>query len=163
MPEARVFQLNVSPGGVPKRAVAHARLGELGLSGDSVDHPKIHGGPDRAVCLYSLERILALQEEGHEVFPGALGENITTVGLDFADLRPGDRLEMGEALLEVASYTTPCSTIAAFLSGKPERIHHAKHPGWSRVYARVLRGGRLAAGTPVSRLPPLHARLPETR
>lgn len=161
MAEARIFQLSASPGGVPKRALPHAHAGELGLVGDSVNHPKVHGGPDRAVCLYSLERILALQAEGHEVFPGALGENITTVGLDFADLRPGDRLAMGEVLLEVTRYTTPCSTIAHFLSGRFDRIHQDKHPGWSRVYARVLRGGRLAPGMPIARMLRVNARLPE--
>lgn len=160
MPEARVFQLSVSPGGVPKRAVAHAHVGELGLSSDAVNHPKIHGGPDRAVCLYSLERILSLQEEGHAVFPGALGENITTVGVDFGDLLPGDRLQVGDALLEVTRYTTPCSTIAHFLGGRPDRIHQDRHPGWSRVYARVLKSARVAPGAPIARLPRAQTRLP---
>ncbi|HWH08656.1 MAG TPA: MOSC domain-containing protein, partial [Candidatus Thermoplasmatota archaeon] len=79
----RIFQLNVSPGGVPKRAVPEAVLGPLGLEGDKVRHPRIHGGPERALCLYALERILALQAEGGTLFPGALGENVTLVGLDW--------------------------------------------------------------------------------
>lgn len=161
MPDARVFQLNAGPGGVPKRAVAHAHVGTLGLTGDAVRHPKIHGGPERAVCLYSLENILALQQEGHPVFPGALGENITTLGVDFADLRPGDRLRVGDALLEVTRYTTPCATIAPFLGGQPDRVHHDKRPGWSRVYAKVLRAGRLAPGSPIAREPSAQTRLPD--
>ena len=39
--------------------------------------PIFHGGPERALCLFSLERILELQAEGHPIFPGAAGENIT--------------------------------------------------------------------------------------
>jgi MOSC domain-containing protein YiiM len=58
----RVVQVNTSPGGVPKRAVAGALVGPLGLEGDAVKHTKIHGGPERAVCLWALETILALQE-----------------------------------------------------------------------------------------------------
>lgn len=149
---ARVFQLNVSPGGVPKRAVAAAELGPLGLAGDAVDHPRIHGGPDRAVCLYSLERILALQEEGHPVFPGALGENVTVVGLDWGTVVPGTRWAVGDAEIEVTKYTTPCNTTGPFVSGDLKRFHQDHSPGWSRVYARVLRPGRVAPGNAVSPL-----------
>lgn len=153
MPEARVFQLNVSPGGVPKRAVPRAALTPLGLDGDAVRHPGVHGGPDRALCLYALERILALQEEGHPVLPGSLGENVTTVGLDFEALQPGDRLALGpDALVEVVSYTTPCRTIAgSFYDRAYGRVSHKTHPGWSRVYARVLLGGTLEPGQPIRR------------
>lgn len=146
MSEGRVFQVNVSPGGVPKRAVSAAVLTELGLMGDAVRHTKIHGGPDRAVCLYALERILALQEEGGTLFPGALGENVTVVGLDWDRVVPGARLEVGEALLEVTSYTTPCSTTSPYTCGDKRRFHQEHRPGWSRVYARVLRGGSIAPG-----------------
>lgn len=145
---ARIFQLNVSPGGVPKTAVAHAELGELGLAGDAVDHPRIHGGPARALCLYSLERILALQDEGATVFPGALGENVTLVGLDWDRIVPGVRLALGDALVEVTKYTTPCATTSPFVCGDKKRFHQDHSPGWSRVYAKVLQGGRLEPGMP---------------
>ena len=153
MPDPRIHQLNVSPGGVPKRPVPRARLTPLGLEGDAVRHADIHGGPDRALCLYALERIEALRAEGHPVFPGSLGENVTTVGVDFDALEPGDRLALGpEALVEVVSYTTPCRTIAgSFHDRAYGRIHHRTHPGWSRVYARVLAGGPLEPGMPIRR------------
>ena len=150
--KARVFQVNVSPGGVPKRAVASAHLGPLGLEGDAVDHPRIHGGPERAVCLYGLERILALQEEGHPVFPGALGENLTIVGLDWDLVVPGTRWSVGEAEIEVTKYTTPCKTTAPFVSGDLKRFHQDHSPGWSRVYARVVQPGRVVAGDAVRSL-----------
>lgn len=134
---------------MPKRSVAEARLGELGLDGDAVKHTRIHGGPDRAVCLYALERILALQEEGHRLFPGALGENVTTVGLDWERVVPATRLAVGECELVVTKYTTPCSTTAPFVSGDTKRFHQEHAPGWSRVYARVVRGGVLRPGDPI--------------
>lgn len=148
-PQARIFQLNVSPGGVPKRAVAQAELTPTGLAGDGVAHPRIHGGPERAVCLYALERILALQEEGAILFPGALGENVTTVGLDWARVVPGVRLALGEAIVEITRYTTPCSTTSPFVRGDIRLFHQEHHPGWSRVYAKVLRSGRLAPGATI--------------
>ena len=144
----RIFQLNVSPGGVPKRAVARAELTPLGLMGDSVDHPRIHGGPERALCLYALERILALQEEGATIFPGAIGENVTLVGVPWDEVRPGVRLALGGALVEITKYTTPCATTAPFVKGDVKRFHQDHAPGWSRVYARVLKGGHLEPGMP---------------
>ena len=146
-----VFQINTSPGGVPKRAVASAEVGPLGLEGDGVNHPKIHGGPERAVCLWSLEKILALQTEGHPIFPGAVGENLTLAGLDWDTLSPGTVLACGEVVrLQIASYTTPCNTIAPYFAERRfKRISHERHPGWSRLYARVLTPGTIRPGDPV--------------
>jgi MOSC domain-containing protein YiiM len=148
----RIFQLNTSPGGVPKLAVREAEVTELGLSGDDHKFPDIHGGPDRAVCLFSLERILELQKEGHPIFPGAVGENITVSGIDWNDVVPGQQLQLGEeVLLEITSYTSPCNSIPdSFLDGKYQRISQKVYPGYSRVYARVLRPGKIATGQPVT-------------
>lgn len=144
----RIFQLNVSLGGVPKLAVREAAVTELGMDGDEHRFPDIHGGPQRALCLFSLERILELQVEGHPIFPGAVGENITITGLDWNGLSPGKRLALGdEVLVELTSYTTPCNTIPAFfVDGKYQRISQKVHPGFSRIYARVLKGGTLRVG-----------------
>lgn len=148
----RIFQLSVSPGGVPKTAVLEARVHELGLTGDDHRFPKIHGGPDRALCLFSLERILALQQEGHPIFPGAVGENVTITGIDWSQMVPGVKLRLGdEVLLELTTYTTPCNTIPDyFVDGEYQRISQKVHPGWSRIYARVLQEGRLKVGQHVS-------------
>jgi MOSC domain-containing protein YiiM len=146
--EGRIFQLNVSKGGVPKLAVREALLTPGGLEGDRQRDLRFHGGPDRAVCLFALERILELQAEGHPVFPGSAGENVTVAGLDWSRLAPGARLVLSEeALVEIASYTSPCKKIAAsFVGGEFKRISQKLRPGDSRLYARVLRPGRLSVG-----------------
>ena len=147
----RIFQLNTSPGGVPKLAVREAQVTELGMSGDDHNFPDIHGGPERAVCLFSLERILELQAEGHPIFPGAVGENITISGIDWNEVTPGQQIALGnEVLLEITSYTSPCNSIPdSFLDGKYQRISQKIHPGYSRVYARVLRPGKIVIGQTV--------------
>lgn len=149
--QGRIFQLNTSPGGVPKLAVREAEVTELGLYGDDHKFPDIHGGPERAVCLFSLERILELQQEGHPIFPGAVGENVTISGIDWNEVRPGAQLALGdEVRLEITSYTSPCNSIPeSFLDGKYQRISQKLHPGYSRVYARVLQPGRIKIGQPV--------------
>ena len=149
--EGRIYQLNCSDGGVPKTPVPDSVLSPTGLLGDRQAHPKIHGGPERALCLYALERIEALQREGHPIFPGSVGENVTVAGLDWSLLGPGSRLALGdEVVVEITGYAGPCKTIAAsFLQKDSQRIKQQKHPGDSRLYARVLQTGRLAVGQAV--------------
>jgi MOSC domain-containing protein YiiM len=151
---ARIHQLSRSPGGVPKRAVSAVRIDAAGLDGDWQRNRKHHGGPDRAVCLFPLEHIEALQAEGHPITPGAVGENVTTAGLDWTAVVPGARLRLGAScVLEITRYTEPCRTIRhAFADGDSDRIGQDRHPGWSRVYARVLSAGAVAAGDPIELL-----------
>lgn len=144
----RIHSIQISPGGAPKRPVPSATVGEFGLDGDGHDDTANHGGPERAVSLWSLEVIEALQREGHPVFPGAAGENVTIAGLRWAEVQPGDRIELGaEVVLEATRFTSPCKTIkAAFTDGRFGRISNDKHPGWSRMYARVVQGGAIRPG-----------------
>jgi MOSC domain-containing protein YiiM len=146
-----IFQINVSQGGVPKRSCAVAEITAEGVEGDRQNNRDVHGGPDRAVCLYSLERILALQAEGHPIYPGAIGENLTLTGLDWDALQPGMSLRLGERLmLEITRFTTPCNTIRGAFSGDQYgRVSQSNHPGWSRVYARVLVPGQVRPGDTV--------------
>lgn len=153
LPPGFVYSVNISPGGVPKRPVEQALLQRLGLEGDDHADRRHHGGPERAVCLYSLELIKALQGEGHPVAPGALGENLTLAGIPYRSLRPGDRLRIGEAEIELTRPTTPCRTIAPYLlNGDISRVLHSRLPGWSRFYARVLTPGVVRRGDPVTLL-----------
>jgi MOSC domain-containing protein YiiM len=151
----RIVQISVSPGGVPKTPVPSAEVTGAGVEGDAHRDLEHHGGPDRAVCLFSLEQIQALQAEGHPVVPGALGENVTIEGIDWAQIVPGSRLELGgHVLLEVTRYTSPCLNIRpAFSHGDYSRVSEKRHPGWSRVYARVLAPGHIKTGDPVQLFP----------
>ncbi len=146
-----LHQISVSDGGVPKLPVPEAKVTKLGVTGDRQRSPKIHGGPDRAVCLYSLEIIEALQKEGNSITPGSAGENLTLAGVDWAQLHPGDRVQVGKAVhLEIVSYTAPCEHNARwFHDGGFSRISQKLHPGWSRLYARVLQEGMVKPGDPV--------------
>ena len=142
-----VVSLNRSPGGVPKLPVAEARITADGMEGDRQRNLKYHGGPDRALCLYSAERIESLRAEGHPIAPGSTGENVTIAGLDWSRVVPGVRLRLGGVVVETTSYAEPCRTIrGSFLGGRSGRIGRKKWPGWSRVYARVLVGGALRVG-----------------
>jgi MOSC domain-containing protein YiiM len=144
-----VESVNLSDGGVPKLPVPGATLRAGGVEGDRQRDLRHHGGPDRAVSLFSLERIEQLQGEGHPIQPGTTGENLTLSGLDWERMVPGVRVRVGAAVLELTKYADPCRNIVgSFRDGDMTRISHKLHPGWSRVYARVLQEGPVRAGDP---------------
>lgn len=148
---ARIVQISVSAGGVPKRPVPSARVTALGLEGDAHRDREHHGGPERAICLFSQERIRALQAEGHPITPGSIGENLTIEGIDWNAVMPGAYLRLGDHVVaQVTRYTAPCFNItASFRDRESSRVSQKRHPGDSRVYARVLREGSLTSGDPV--------------
>ena len=86
-----VLAVCLGPGGIPKRAVESAIVGELGLDGDA-HRFRGHGGKNRAVCLFAIEDYATLRRDGVGCdAPGTFGENVLTEGLDYGELiRAGD-------------------------------------------------------------------------
>lgn len=146
--DGRVESINVSAGGVPKSARAEAWIARNGVHGDTQADKKLHGGPDRAVCIFSAHLIEDLQREGHPIDFGTAGENLTVSGVDWREVVPGTVWKAGDAVLEIASFTAPCKTIRNSFSDKRyKRISEKVNSGWSRVYARVLEEGRVRVGS----------------
>jgi MOSC domain-containing protein YiiM len=146
-----VAQLNLGGGGVPKDPVGEAEVTVAGMTGDHQNDRVNHGRGFQALCLYSKDVIEALNAEGHPIYPGAAGENITVEGIDWASLRPGAVILIGDDMkIELSSYATPCAKNAQwFIDRDFRRMAHDTHPGWSRVYATVLRPGRVHTGDQV--------------
>lgn len=146
----RIVQISVSLGGLPKRAVPQAMITPLGLEGDCWAHPAIHGGVERAVLLMQRETIDDLAAFGYPVFYGALGENLTTSGLDRRQWRAGQRVRAGAALLELSHVRIPCSALDVYgpslkrqLFDEAVRAGDPASPRWgmSGFYARVIQPG----------------------
>lgn len=146
-----LYQINISDGGVPKRPVLEAVITKAGIEGDRQQNLKVHGGPDRAVCLYSQDLIDRLQDEGHSIEAGSSGENLTLAGLEWEKLKLGERLQVGpEVQIEIMSYTTPCDKNAQWFRDRNyKRVSQKMNPGWSRLYAKVLREGVVRPGDAV--------------
>lgn len=143
-----VHQINISKGGVPKLPIQEAFVRLDGIMGDKQKDKRYHGGPERALCLFSLEEINQLKTEGHPIFPGSTGENLTISFENYDKLVPGAQLKIGnEVLIQITSYTAPCKTIGpSFIGGKFARISQKTHPGSSRLYAKVLNVGKIKPG-----------------
>lgn len=120
-----------------------------GISGDSIVATEHHGGADQAIYAYSADDYDWWAERaGREFFPGLFGENLTIRDMP-SDMRVGDRLLIGEVVLEATAPRIPCSTFAARMqdSSFGMAFREAERPG---VYFRVLNGGEVAAGDSVT-------------
>lgn len=158
---ALVVQLNISRGGVPKRAVAEAEVTPLGIAGDSFAHPEIHGGSRQAVLLITSEGVDELIAAGFPLSYGALGENITTGGLDRRWLRVGQRYRIGNVIVELTKPRGPCVALNVYGPGLQKAIYDAQteagdpaSPRWglSGFYASVLQPGLIYPGDPIQLL-----------
>jgi MOSC domain-containing protein YiiM len=145
-----IVQINISPGGIPKRPIAEAEVTPEGIRGDAWAHPQIHGGPKQAVLLITIEGIEELIAQGYPLHAGALGENLTVAGLDRRQMRIGQRYRAGEILIELTKIRTPCSTLDIYGPSIKQAVYDAQvnagdvsSPRWglSGFYARVLRAG----------------------
>ncbi len=146
-----VAGVHASDGGVPKRPIPSATVDASGIVGDRQETRRHHGRPWQALCLYSAEVIDALAAEGHPIAPGAIGENLTIAGVDWARLRGGLTVEIGDVRLRLSSPAAPCLKIGDSFTGRAfDRVDHVAHPGWARWYASVLGGGVISAGDPVT-------------
>src|SRR5688500_11005172 len=145
---ATVVQVNVSPGGMPKLPVLCARVTVDGVEGDRQRNRKYHGGPDRAICIYSEELYAWLREEGINVSNGDVGENFTTRGLDLQKLETGDRLQIGGddgCIIEITKVRVPCSQLKKWDTDLPEMI--VGRSGWM---AKVVKEGTVRPGDMIS-------------
>ena len=124
-----------------------------GLVGDAILNRKHHGGVDQAVYIEgSIDLDWWQAELGRDLPYGTFGENLVIEGLESAMLAAGDRLAIGEVLLEVTSARMPCATFAAKMEDPTivKRYTKAARPG---AYARVLQGGMVEAGQSVEFTP----------
>lgn len=124
-------------------------IGALGLQNDAICDTENHGGVDQAVYVYGVPDYDWWSETlGRTLLPGTFGENLSVSELESASLNLGDRLRLGEVVLEVTSPRVPCVTLATRM-GDPtfvKRFRQAERPG---VYCRVLQTGQVQVGAEV--------------
>jgi MOSC domain-containing protein YiiM len=146
----RVVAVCVSPGGIPKRALSRALVTAAGFAGDFHAHAK-HNRPERAVSLFDLEILAQLRKEGFQLYPGAIGENLTVVGLDVQRLEPGTILKIGETLVRLEQPRKPCYVLDAINPSLKDLI-----VGRCGYMASVLQGGLIEPGMPIVPVSEVH-------
>ena len=109
----------------------------------------------RQVHLMHAELFDELAEQGFEVEPGQLGENITTRGLDVLNLPTGTLLKLGpEAVIEVTGLRNPCVQIDRFQPGLLAQVLDHDEAGRlirkAGIMSVVVHGGPVAPGDPIA-------------
>lgn len=126
------------------------QIDPMGLAGDVIKDSKNHGGIDQAVYIYGGADYAWWENElGRELPPGTFGENLTISELEGTGFQAGDRLQIGEVVLEVTSPRIPCGTLAARM-GDPQfikKFRRAERPG---LYCRVIQPGQVRVGASVT-------------
>ena len=136
------------PGGIPKPAVDQIRVLADRIEDDGHKFHR-HGGPNRAVCLFSIEDYRTLERDGVAMNgPGSFGENVLCEGLDFARLMPGEKLALGdEVVLEIHDVREPCATLKSVDKRFPGLML-----GRSGFVCKVVRAGVVRAGDAIRRV-----------
>lgn len=175
--KACVSAVHASPvHGFSKPSVESIEILEgLGVSGDAhsgvtVKHrSRVKADPTqpnlRQVHLIANELLDEVNALGFDVAPGALGENITTRGVDLIDLPRGTVLAIGDVRLEVTGLRNPCSQIENFRPGLLKQMIGKRDDGTpllrTGIMTVVVAGGVVRSGDEIAvTLPPEpHVRL----
>ena len=151
--QGEIHSINISgSGGVPKLPIKEVFVRFEGVEGDFNRFRMEKKGGDirRAISIFSLERIVQLQEEGHPIDIGTAGENFTIEGIDWARLGVGMTIKLGSALIRLSEPCAPCSKIGgSFMENEFSRIDQNKRRGWSRWSASVIEEGVVSVGDAV--------------
>lgn len=119
------------------------------LDGDGQADLTVHGGVDKALCVYSEEHYAYWEELlGRKLEAGAFGENLTVRGFMETDVCIGDIYAIDDVIVQVSQPRQPC-----FKVGK--RLEWAKTPlqmqetGFTGFYFRVLQEGYISKASQV--------------
>lgn len=145
-----VVSINISNGGIPKRAVPFVRILSSGLEGDGHHHAK-HCRPEQAVSFQDVEKLAELRNEGYSLYCGGIGENISVAHLNVNSLGLGTILNFsGGIQLEITKIRNPCYVLDAIHPRLKEVII-----GRCGMYAKVLKEGMLRVGETIEVLLPM--------
>ncbi|MBT8083341.1 MAG: MOSC domain-containing protein [Gammaproteobacteria bacterium] len=136
--------------GICKRPLdGSVQITREGIPGDAIVATQHHGGPDQAIYAYSADDYgWWAANSSHEFFPGLFGENLTIHDMP-SDMRVGDRLLIGEVVLEATAPRIPCDTFSTRMQdqGFGLAFRNAERPG---IYFRVLNEGQVEVGDTVT-------------
>lgn len=117
-----------------------------GFEGDGCADSRHHGGPDKAVCVYSQDHYPYWERElSKKLQSGAFGENLTVANLDEKTAHIGDIFQIGDAKVQITQPRQPCH--------KLNKIHDCREisawilsAGFTGFYLRVLEPGWVEPG-----------------
>ena len=142
-PPGQVAAVCLSSGGIPRLPVESAQLTVAGFENDGHRYDE-HYAPQRAVTLFSFAILDQHERDALAFPPGSAGENITVKRLDLRKFRPGTRLRVGSAEIQLEKPWKPCHFKDA-TTGRTEP-NTSQWTGW---FASVVREGVIKPGDPI--------------
>ena len=122
-------------------------LSSTNLAGDGQADLKVHGGPDKAVCVYSADHYPFWRQElgVQECGPGWFGENFSVEGQRETDVAVGDTYRIGTAVVQISQPRAPCWKLGRrwHRLDMPKLVVQSGRTGW---YLRVLETGDVECG-----------------
>lgn len=150
-PEPLVYHGKYVESGFVKMPVSGpAWLSETNLEGDQQADLRVHGGVEKAVCVYPLEHYPYWEERlGRKLGVAAFGENFSTEGLTESNVYIGDIFRVGSSargpLVQVSQPRQPCFKLGAQYD-LAELVLWVQDSGATGFYLRVLEEGEVRPG-----------------
>ncbi len=127
-------------------------LDYIGFEGDGVGDRRIHGGKDKAVCVYSVDHFPYWSERfNRDILPGSFGENLSLEGMLENQVNIGDIFEIGMVQVEVTQPRQPCHKLNKVFNDQSMACN-LQSTGFSGFYMRVLKPGVVEPGTLLKRI-----------
>ncbi|MCR6105821.1 MOSC domain-containing protein [Salipaludibacillus agaradhaerens] len=136
--------------GIVKRPVdEEIYLSQEQLTGDGQADLVHHGGPDKAVCVYSYDHYPYWEKHlDNTISYGAFGENLTITRGTEQEIHIGDTFKWGEAIVQVSQPRMPCHKLAKKFE-VPDLPKRVIETGFSGYYLRVLKEGTVSVKEPL--------------
>lgn len=136
--KGKILALSISKKkGIPKSNVSDVKLKEnWGIEGD------VHAGNwHRQISFLAMESIEKMRAKGLNVRPGAFAENITTEFLDIPNLTIGDKVHVGDTIMEITQIGKECHTRCAIFYKAGDCVMPREG-----IFAKVLKSGDVKVG-----------------
>lgn len=152
LPREVLWKRRIVSTGIFKEPVAgRVIVRRLNLDGDRQADLSVHGGPEKAIYVYSADYYPAWRKELPEMdIPWAIfGENLTVEGLRDDTVHIGDHFRIGSTLVTVTQPRMPCYKLGLRF-GRDDILKRLLASGRTGFYFAVLEEGDVATGDPIT-------------
>ncbi|CAH1209970.1 Protein YiiM [Paenibacillus allorhizoplanae] len=119
-------------------------VSKVQIEGDGQADLTVHGGVDKAICVYPEEHYAYWENlRGYTLDAATFGENLTIRGLQENEVCIGDQFAIDEVIVQVSQPRQPCHKLAKRMDW-PEATLYVQETGYTGYYFRVLKEGYIA-------------------
>lgn len=145
LPQTIVYQGKELVTGIYKSPTSSSLyVSKIQLDGDGQADLTVHGGADKALCVYPEEHYAYWEQAlGQKMEAGMFGENLTIRGLLEIDVCIGDTYAIDEVVVQVSQPRQPCHKLAKRLN-QADAVLRVQETGYTGYYFRVLTEGTIS-------------------